>query len=551
MKLVSILAFTSFAGTSSLIYAQSGGIPPPAYFVVNGQASYQNTVTGYSVYQAFKCTTASGSGSAAVEQASAKISLSPVSATCSLTTSVAANDMYANAYGGIQVYVPGPTYHVVLQWIVASVGTIDSLVGSGSSYARADCIDPMSEANVNIYNTEVYETTVGSITKHSVKTITYDGATDQSGRGITYLGRTYYLAYGGGPESAAELGTEGQVGDSSLEGSATCNVTLKITVFSPGYEPSVLITSPSNSKNTVVLKSDYVALTGVAPPNSAIESLVDGASKTHIHADADGQWEAVVKVGAGLHIVKAEMIGDPSSLSQPLCVKCPVIAMHAADKSFDWTTLQRGDVLLDVSATGSFQIPLYKPTSTHAAIYVGGDSSGTPLICEAVLGKYEQNRMAEVRAAPLEQSLVYFDGKTVWLRRLASETTFAQRVALASTGLSTVNGALGYWTFRMWFGEVSLSIYDYLNGPEAAFDADCLTLDGWEKTSHRYLCSTLVWQTYNDALGINIADPNMATINGILGFVGGPAFSAKFVPHFIVPDSLLSSTELQPPPGGH
>jgi hypothetical protein len=67
---------------------------------------------------------------------------------------------------------------------------------------------------------------------------------------------------------------------------------------------------------------------------------------------------------------------------------------------------------------------LYGPLYTHTALYLGGDSNGTPLIAEAV-PPGEAGSFAQVRAVPLEKSTVWTESNIV--------TAFHPQVALPSS----------------------------------------------------------------------------------------------------------------------
>ena len=103
--------------------------------------------------------------------------------------------------------------------------------------------------------------------------------------------------------------------------------------------------------------------------------------------------------------------------------------------------MRTADILM-TSALGSPQTFLYGTNYTHAALYLGGDSDGTPLIAEAVTA-VEASSFGQVRALPLELSPVYQGCPTsVAVFRATQPLTYVQRAAIASLGCAEGYG----WT---------------------------------------------------------------------------------------------------------
>lgn len=215
-----------------------------------------------------------------------------------------------------------------------------------------------------------------------------------------------------------------------------------------------------------------------------------------------------------------------------------------------WEALQPGDILLSHSI-GSEQGTLYDATFTHAAIYMGAGTDGTPHFAEAVIAADAQG-LGEVRSVPIEDSLVYTRGQRVAIYRPAMPLSPSQMEATLSFLRTAVRSGARYWNADEDFS-LMYEAWTLWN-PKAAAPANTRkfrhVLDQMRDrkfSTERFTCASLVWRAYWTGTGgqLDLAAPNRASIGGRLGNAVSAEFLARVAPYYVSPDSLMLSGKLQ------
>ena len=312
--------------------------------------------------------------------------------------------------------------------------------------------------------------------------------------------------------------------------------------------PKVVILTPSNNASP---DSSYVALTGVGPATGEVAILVDNDIKTSATVDGDGEWEKVVYLGQGKHSVAAEDINNTSNISTAVLVNPNIYDyfLGPARTYTDYTVLQKADIFLtrgyDSPQISYYGVPTTGFNYTHTALYLGGDSNGTPMVAEAVTAA-EGGKFGAVRDVPLEASTVWTDGTVVDIYRSNTPLSKAQRSAIVSWAQSVTNKGIPYWSGS---GDFILFFYAWNDwnplldqpGPSAfLFQKYLNALDARKYATDRFICSTLVWHSYyagtNGTLDLSL--PNHATPKGVIGRIITNKLIQTLQPHFVFPDTL-------------
>jgi hypothetical protein len=305
----------------------------------------------------------------------------------------------------------------------------------------------------------------------------------------------------------------------------------------------------TNPKSGAFPHSLYVALSGVGAAGSTIDIYKDGSAIAAVVAEADGTWESVVDAGLGPHIMGASYAGVAGCASPPVRITNDGTPLQPLVPRSTFTEMRTADIIL-THGLHSIQTTLYGPTYTHAALFLGGDSNGTPLIAEAVPSG-ETGGSPEVRSLPLEPSTVFTDGMVVNFFRPLAALDAAGRTAVAAAAAGYTAQGLHYWTLLDFgaFGAAWLWWNPTLHTPRNPYrfskaEADLLS----RKTmTVRFICSTLVWRAYFDATGgaIDISVPNNLTIaTGVLKPYVDPAFLQAIGPDFVFPDTIGLNTSV-------
>ena len=318
---------------------------------------------------------------------------------------------------------------------------------------------------------------------------------------------------------------------------------------------AVSITSPYNFAEP---QSSYVALTGKGPANATVEILVDGVGNLHTFenttakVDADGDWEKVVYVGRGDHLLKAEDITDTTDVSKTVIVDAsPPLSQPRT--TTDYTLLQKADIFLTRGYASPqiayFGIPTTGFQYTHTALYLGGDFNGTPTVAEAVTAA-EGGSYGAVRAVPLEVSTVWTDGTSVDIYRPITPLSKGQRSAVVGWAQGVTNKGIPYWAGLGDFG-LFYKAWDQwnpiLDKPSSFLFQNALNgLDARKNATDRFICSTLVWHSYYAGTGtsVDLSLPNNATPQAVIGSLITTKLLHTLQPHFVFPDTLARDGKL-------
>jgi len=207
------------------------------------------------------------------------------------------------------------------------------------------------------------------------------------------------------------------------------------------------------------------------------------------------------------------------------------------------------------SALGSPQMSLYGPNYTHAALYLGGDSDGTPLIAEAVTAA-EASSFSQVRTLPLDLSTVYQGFPTsVAVFRLKQPLTNVQRATIVFWAHTTTARNLRYWdVLKDIIGPISLAWMDWdpighVPLIPSAFDDVMAQLHSNTQSTDKFTSSTLAWRAYLEgtAGAVDLSQPNnlRAASGSLLERFSDPVFLAKLSLSVIVPETFARSSQLR------
>jgi hypothetical protein len=311
--------------------------------------------------------------------------------------------------------------------------------------------------------------------------------------------------------------------------------TLPITL-TPLTGPSLTIRSPVDGAKP---RSQFVALTGIADPGETITISVDGIYLYTTSADSSGNWEQVVRTGAGAHTIQAQDGSVSSNIISVIASPPPTTPLVAPGP---YTALRNADIIL-AHLVNSPQDFFYGPIYTHVALFIGGDGDGTPLIAEAV-PKGDAGTLGQVRAVPIEQSTIYTEGSGIDLYRPVQGVSLQQRMAISSWVNGVANRGLIYWTPKDISTFAFALLYYEIHLP-GLFNQEILKLDELKFDTDRFICSTLVWRAYYEGTGheIDLSTPNYAVSDPVLGtpFGAPKAFIALLQPHFVFPDTISLS----------
>ena len=299
-------------------------------------------------------------------------------------------------------------------------------------------------------------------------------------------------------------------------------------------------------------RSVYVVLTGCGHPGDDINIFSDGSQLAtgNITVESDGYWEAVVKPGYGQHQLMAQ---DTSGYSDPVTVNMSYHSVTPIKDPSPFLYMRKADILVTSSA-GSPQTWIYGANYTHAALYMGGASDGTPLIAEAVTAS-ESFGQGQVRTVALDRSTVYagYPNRIAVFRPIQTlALTRAQRDSIVSWAQSTTGMGLPYWNVPTDMGIPIATAW--LSWPPTTprkllvLNAMLALLTHNETSTSKYICSTLVWQAYLNGTGgaLDLSQPNLmsAAPGSILANYTDPLFMSILADHFIVPETFVRSPKL-------
>lgn len=316
---------------------------------------------------------------------------------------------------------------------------------------------------------------------------------------------------------------------------------------------NVLITKPFEIAQPRY-SAGYVALEGIGQPGANIDfAALDENLNPVGRIDAivvrdDGTWEKLLYVSNKAHFVRAAYTAS-RDLQDIIQLNMPTSTPSSpALSGVGYELLEKADVILAYGDKA--QTLLYGANYSHAALYIGGDADGTPLIAEAVPSD-EAGQLGEVRAAPLELSTVYTADSVVDFYRPTTSLNTLQKQKVADAAKNYCTQGLPYWKFSIsslnagdfkWFLLAALEwdSQDHMPIYQPIFDQFMKKLDDLKNSNKKFICSTLVSRSYLDGAGLDLSRPNNAGSYGILQALAGgdPSFLYAIRPHFCFPDTI-------------
>jgi hypothetical protein len=287
--------------------------------------------------------------------------------------------------------------------------------------------------------------------------------------------------------------------------------------------------------------SSYVTIEGAAAPSAHVEVSDGGVLAVAISADGDGRFERVLRLGAGRHEIRVQSGGSEASFH----IEMAAAATPQSPGRFE--LLQTGDVIL-AHDRNSQQDALYQPVYTHAALYIGPDAEGAPLLLEAVSEDNATPR-GPVSALPIEESLAWREADRVDIFRLAAGLSNKDRLRVAQWARRTAARGLPFRTaefgdlYRLWL------LWDpKTDKPRDSGEFQQLLgeMRGRLESADAYDCATLVWHAYRDntAEDIDLASPNRVKFGGAAQRES-ERLAALLRPLLILPDSFALSGKLR------
>jgi hypothetical protein len=216
--------------------------------------------------------------------------------------------------------------------------------------------------------------------------------------------------------------------------------------------------------------------------------------------------------------------------------------------------LRHADILVTASAT-SPQHVLYGPDYTHAALYLGGDANGTPLVAEAVPSTDSSAQAyGQVRWLRFEASSVWTEANRVSAWHPRTALTGSTRDAIVAWAKSVTSQGLPYWNTSTLLNEVDgadVLLVAFNGSINSRFTSFLNLLNSSKNSTSTFICSTLVWRAYYEGTGhaLDISSPNnmTATPGSMLGALPS-AFLALFIqqldPVLVVPQTFVTSPKL-------
>ncbi len=304
-------------------------------------------------------------------------------------------------------------------------------------------------------------------------------------------------------------------------------------------------------------QSQFVSLAGSAEPGHTLQILVNGSpiSSSLISADGEGRWEALPYIAPFGPDVAMEVVDASTGSRSNSIVVHPLLSSPHAGPPIRFGTLlplRRADIIVEGNPT-SAQLILYGARYTHAALYLGGDQDGTPLIAEAVPSG-DAGVWGQVRSLPLEESLAW-TGVTFAAFRPATPLPNSSRDAIVAWASATTRRGLPYWDTERLVELVvqANSVYVLLGGViSPRVNALFRRIDAMRFSTTTFICSTLVWRSYLEgtAGSLDLASPNnmSAQPSSLVGNLPIP-FRQSFIRHLaerlVVPETFVTSPKLK------
>jgi hypothetical protein len=333
---------------------------------------------------------------------------------------------------------------------------------------------------------------------------------------------------------------------------ASCMPQSVIFTASAGCQPQ--ITSPLDGSAP---QSQFVAVYGVAASGAHINLLMDNEVVGTTQGDADGQWEMLVAPPPDRyqHQLQAQCVEVPDLSNAINVTRNSTPPPTQLQDTSPFLLMKTADIVV-ASVLGSPQTSLYGPTYTVAALYLGGEMNGTPLVAEAVTAP-EASGSDQVRTRTLELSAVYQNAASVAVFRPTQPLTHDQRTAIVSWAQTTTARRLPYWDVlkdivvpirQAWL------VWDPKGQtPHVPKEFDTLMAQVRSNTesTDKFIGSTLVWRAYLEgtAGAVDLSQPNdlRATSSGsFLEQFSDPVFLEQLSKNkYIVPGTLAHSPQLR------
>ena len=321
---------------------------------------------------------------------------------------------------------------------------------------------------------------------------------------------------------------------------------LALYFAAPSPSPAVRIEIPREGSQP---SSAYLGVLGTGPAGAAIE-LFDGRDTTPLRtlrAEPDGHFECLLRLAPGAHSLTARVLGSDA---RPASVHVRIPSGFAGPApGASYELMQVADILLS-HTPGSEQEELDGARYTHAALYLGPDPSGTPLVAEAIT--WERTASSNpLGAIGLEETLIWRGGASVDIYRLNHPISFPQRSRIAAWAYQRVNQEAAFWSVTQDFGGLFRAwlLWDQRRDqPRDAAESErtLKQMEALKMSPDRLNCTTLVWQAYWRATEhrIDLSHPNRVTFGG-LGARMSPRFLDQLRPFLVLPDTLALTGKLR------
>lgn len=292
--------------------------------------------------------------------------------------------------------------------------------------------------------------------------------------------------------------------------------------------------------------SAYIGIQGTGPAGSAVELLDASKPVRTVRPEADGHFECVLHLSPGRHRIKARLAANGSPFTS-IEVTMPANS-PAPIRGAPYELLQTADILLS-HTPGSEQEELDAARYTHAALYLGPDAEGTPMVAEAVT--MERTAAGNpLGALPLERTLIWRGGAAVDIYRLRDPLPFAQRDRIAEWARRRVTEDSAFWSVTEDFGALFRAwlLWDQQRDQprdKAEFNRTLEKMAALKVSPDRLNCSTLVWQAYWQATKrhIDLSIPNRVTFGGLSGRMS-TRFLNRLRPYLVLPDTFALTGKL-------
>jgi hypothetical protein len=276
-----------------------------------------------------------------------------------------------------------------------------------------------------------------------------------------------------------------------------------------------------------------------------LEILDAGETISTLVSDADGHFDAVIRPNPGEHKLQVRVATAPENISSLVNVRVDNRGEPGVPGLYE--NLREGDIILSRDLS-SLQVSIYNPHYTHASLFLGPDSDGTPVILEPVTNQASAS-YGVIAAIPVEESLAWMRLQT-GIYRLPRGLQPGERDRLLAWGRMVANREASFWSVTHDFGALYRTwlMWDFEKDrprDPAEFDQQIATLRGRRRATDRFDCVTLVWRAYYEATEgrVDLTVPNRASFDGA-GRSVTPRFLARVKLVLIVPDTFALNGKL-------